>query len=724
MNEALYYKGIRCTLYGARAEAVQVFPRLDDLSIDYEREQGYIFYRKKLSGNVTFVGNDYDVVASASLETEMTLKIERILPTGRTIELSRSTFYPTDCEFDEDKKIVTVSPTEIDNYQSVIDSLDREYSIQDLLPQMTDLTIYKRPLIQIYVIGDDVLQNYTAGNSFEQDCGLLDSNELEQFHFYDNGLLVSMRIVIGREPQGSSPDTSGIYVGGGKVGNNFRLDCISGKSYYVMFFPLTNGQVQVAIYNSAGVELFYGEGTDESPSIICNAVAGSGATGSMQVYFKFYRYYARMMHNDGTRGYPIAADDVAPNPNYTRVSTIDVSSNVVWSARTSAGPTPYGKTAAGNYYTHPYNSSVQYYPISITQWPDKTLYGYYLSIWMAYDLVISTLDRQYRKAQVVGVAYKLVDVVKMLIVKNALGITFDDTSDYSQLLFSSGTYNVMGGRNITLFLIAKSNIINGDYRKVYPEPTVSLGQILDMLQKTMQVYWYLDGNKLRLEHRRYFDKGLKYTGDKDVGYDLTSLICPRNGKTWSYGRNQYKYDKGDMPKRYQFKWMDSVTKAFAGYPISVSSSAVSQGQIEEVTIENFSSDIDYMLTNPGGVSEDGFAVIGAIQSGSNYLTPIVSQTTDGVQYSIQNGIMAYIYMHPIYWLDDMPAKNLMINNASATAYSVRRTKRQTIDFPSDDYAVDEYSLIKTGLGEGQIDKLSVSLISGFINAEILQENDS
>lgn len=724
MNEALYYKDIRCTLAGATEESVSVYPRFNDVTLDYEREQGEIFYRKSFSGEVTFVGADYDLIANAPYATRFVLRITRWYPDGTTKQLSLSEFYKTDCEFDDDKKMVTVSPSEIDSYQSVIDSLDREYSIQDLLPQMTDLTIYKRPLIQIYVIGDDVLQNYTAGNSFEQDCGLLDSNELEQFHFYDNGLLVSMRIVIGRDPQGSSPDASGIYAGGGKVGNNFRLDCISGKSYYVMFFPLTNGQVQVAIYNSAGTELFYGEGTEESPSIYCNAVAGSGATGSMQVTFKFYRYYARMMHNNGGRGYAIDADDVAPNPNYTRVSTIDVSSNIVWSARTSAEPTPYGKTAAGNYYTHPYNSSVQYYPVSITQWPDKTLYGYYLSIWMMYDSVISQLDQQYRKAQVVGVAYKLVDVVKTLIVKNELGITFDDTPDYSQLLFSSGTYNVMGGRNITLFLIAKANVINGDYRKVYPEPTVSLGQILDMLQKTMQIYWYLDGNKLRLEHRRYFDKGLKYTGDKDIGYDLTSLICPRNGKTWSYGRNQYKFDKGDMPQRYQFKWMDSVTKAFAGYPISVSSRAVSQGQIEEVTVENFSSDIDYMLTNPGGVSEDGFAVIGAIKSGSSYLTPIVSQITDGVQYSIQNGVMAYIYMHPIYWLDNMPAKNLMINNASAIAYSVRRTKRQTIDFPSDDYAVDEYSLIKTGLGEGQIDKLSVSLISGFINAEILQENDS
>ena len=724
MNEALYYKDIRCTLVGATEESVSVYPRFNDVTFDYEREQGEIFYRKTFNGEVTFVGADYDLIANAPYATRFVLRITRWYPDGTTKQLSLSEFYKTDCEFDDDKKMVTVSPSEIDNYQSVIDSLDREYSLQDLLPQMTDLTIYKRPLIQIYVIGDDVLQNYTAGNSFEQDCGLLDSNELEQFHFYDNGLLVSMRIVIGRDPQGSSPDASGIYAGGGKVGNNFRLDCISGKSYYVMFFPLTNGQVQVAIYNSAGTELFYGEGTEESPSIYCNAVAGSGATGSMQVTFKFYRYYARMMHNNGGRGYAIDADDVAPNPNYTRVSTIDVSSNIVWSARTSAGPTPYGKTAAGNYYTHPYNSSVQYYPVSITQWPDKTLYGYYLSIWMMYDSVISQLDQQYRKAQVVGVAYKLVDVVKTLIAKNALGITFDDTPDYSQLLFSSGTYNVMGGRNITLFLIAKANVINGDYRKVYPEPTVSLGQILDMLQKTMQIYWYLDGNKLRLEHRRYFDKGLKYTGDKDIGYDLTSLICPRNGKTWSYGRCQYKFDKGDMPQRYQFKWMDSVTKAFSGYPISVNSRAVSQGQIEEVTVENFSSDIDYMLTNPGGVSEDGFAVIGAIKSGSSYLTPIVSQITDGVQYSIQNGVMAYIYMHPIYWLDNMPAKNLMINNASAIAYSVRRTKRQTIDFPSDDYAVDEYSLIKTGLGEGQIDKLSVSLISGFINAEILQENDS
>ena len=178
-----------------------------------------------------------------------------------------------------------------------------------------------------------------------------------------------------------------------------------------------------------------------------------------------------------------------------------------------------------------------------------------------------------------------------------------------------------------------------------------------------------------------------------------------------------------MPERYQFGWMDTVTKPFSGYPIVVNSDAVEGGLIEEVTVENFTSDIDYMLTNPSGVSEDGFAIIGAILSGSNYLTPIVSQTTDNVAYSMQNGLMSYIYLHPIYWLDDMPAESLTINNAPYMAHSVKRTKRQEIDFPSNNYEVDEYELIKTEMGEGQIDKLSVSLTSGFVNAEILHEND-
>lgn len=721
MNEALYYKDVRCTLAGATEESVSVYPRFNDVTFDYEREQGEIFYRKTFNGEVTFVGADYDIIANAPYATRFVLRITRWYPDGATKQLSLSEFYKTDCEFDMDKRIVTVSPKEIDRYQRVLDALDKEYNIKDLLPEMTNLTIYKRPLIQIYVLGDDVLQSYTAGTTFEQDCGIMDDSELEQYHFQYNGLTVALRAVMG---QGSSPNVAGLYVGAGKLGYNFRLDGIDDTNYYVRFFPLSSGLVQISIYNSSGTELFYGEGGDTAPYIICAAVEGSGATGRAQVFFVYYRVYARMLHNKAEEGYPLAEDDVTSNPNYTRVSGIDIIDNIRWSARTSTSPTEYGKTPGGNYYMPPYGPSVTFYPLSITQWLDKSKYGYYLSIWFAYDGVITALDSRYRLAQVVSVAYQMTDVIKALIEANGLGVTFDNTSDYSTILFSNTTtFNVLGGRSITPFLVAKANIINGDYRKVYPEPSITLGQIFSMLKNTMQIYWYLDGSKIRLEHRRYFDNGLRYSGAPVVGYDLTELMCPRSSRSWASGRNQYKYDKDEMPERYQFGWMDTVTKLFSGYPIVVNSDAVEGGLIEEVTVENFTSDIDYMLTNPSGVSEDGFAIIGAILSGSNYLTPIVSQRTYNAAYNMQNGLMSYVYLHPIYWLDDMPAERLTINNEPYMAHSVKRTKRQEIDFPSNNYEVDEYELIKTEMGDGQIDKLSVSLTSGFINAEILHEND-
>ena len=724
MNEALYYKDIRCTLVGATEESVSVYPRFNDVTFDYEREQGEIFYRKNFNGEVTFVGADYDLIANAPYATRFVLRITRWYPDGTTKQLSLSEFYKTDCEFDMDKRIVTVSPKEIDSYQRVLDALDKEYNIKDLLPEMTNLTIYKRPLIQIYVQGDDVLQSYTAGTTFEQDSGIMDESELEQYHFMDNGLMVALRAVMGSDPEGSSPNVAGVYVGSGKVGSNFRLDGFGDIDYYVRFFPEVNGIVQVTIHDTSGTRLFLGKGDETSESIWCNADEESGATGRVWVRFVYYRVYARMLHNKAEEGYPLAEDDVSSNPNYKRVSGIDISNNMRWSTRTSATPTEYGKTAGGAYYMPPYGPSVTFYPVSITQWPDKSQYGFYFSIWFAYDSVITALDSQYRVAQVVAVAYQMTDVIKALIEANGLGVTFDSTSDYSLILFgNTKTSNVLGGRSITPFLVAKANIINGDYRKVYPEPSITLGQIFSMLKNTMQIYWYLDGAKIRLEHRRYFDNGLRYSGAPAVGYDLTELMCPRSFRSWASGRNQYKYDKSEMPERYQFGWMDTVTKPFSGYPIVVNSDAVEGGLIEEVTVENFTSDIDYMLTNPSGVSEDGFAIIGAILSGSNYLTPIVSQTTDNVAYSMQNGLMSYIYLHPVYWLDDMPAESLTINNAPYMAHSVKRTKRQEIDFPSNNYEVDEYELIKTEMGEGQIDKLSVSLTSGFINAEILHEND-
>lgn len=170
--------------------------------------------------------------------------------------------------------------------------------------------------------------------------------------------------------------------------------------------------------------------------------------------------------------------------------------------------------------------------------------------------------------------------------------------------------------------------------------------------------------------------------------------------------------------------MDDVTTPFEGYPIQVISKYVTPGKIEEINISNFTSDIDMMLLNPGNMSSDGFALFAAVPptSGSQWILPFTRQTINGVEYFLQNGYLAFINLQQPYWMYDLPARRVNINSTDIYAYGIERKKKQTLNFPAYDDP-NPMQLIKTYLGNGQVDKLSVNLHSRSIKATLKYDTE-
>ena len=158
-----------------------------------------------------------------------------------------------------------------------------------------------------------------------------------------------------------------------------------------------------------------------------------------------------------------------------------------------------------------------------------------------------------------------------------------------------------------------------------------------MLRDCFRCYWFIDEqNRFRIEHISYFMRGGTYTGQPVVGMDLTKQV-PHNGKPWAYASNQYEFDKPEMAARYQFGWMDDVTQPFEGFPIDIISKYVNQDNIEEITISDFTSDIDYMLLNPSACSNDGFALLAPVLTDGEYKLPYI-QFGESL---LQNGYMSF-----------------------------------------------------------------------------------
>lgn len=84
---------------------------------------------------------------------------------------------------------------------------------------------------------------------------------------------------------------------------------------------------------------------------------------------------------------------------------------------------------------------------------------------------------------------------------------------------------------------------------------------------------------------------------------------------------------------------------------------------------------------------------------------------DDVELEMQNGSLSWVYLHPTFYIYGLPAKKVRINNADATMLYTSRRKIQEIEYPS---FIDPspYALVKTSLGNGQVESIDRELLSG------------
>lgn len=707
----------------------------DDLAKEYELETNQRFYRAKLSGKITFVRDDYDYINRQSFDNEFLYCIEKSDDGGRTwFQYFQGKFMKTDCTFtDYDKKVV-VQPDAIDDYNDVLAGLEKEYNLITLAPTIQRITINKRPLIQIYVPGDSVVSCFLGGTNWEQDANATtDQNALVQtYHFALCNILKEIQIT----SNGSPAVISGLYTG--RMATGASADVFEGKlypelnvNYYIYIsqqringgLPFGIAVVEIRKQSDDTVMFRYQKVTQEPFDTLefdLTAVEGSGATGTMHADMKSYNIYARYLCDvekiDDLNTYPLPADDIVDNNrNYRRAIgyAIDVA---FISNNFSDTPTEWGLANNGKYFAPPYSVYGQtFYPIARSTWR-------YASLWFGFYLMDWILEEKARKAYTLRDAFPVASCISVLLNQIAPGITHAATAEYSQFLYSGN--NPISGLNFRLLVSQKTNIINGEYQQPAQKAPTTLQQFTNMLRDCFKCYWFIEDGKFKIEHIQYFRNGGSYSGGVVLSHDLTKELNLRNGKPWAFNTSEYSFDKVDLPERYQFEWMDDVTAAFEGLPIQVISKYVTPGKVEEINISNFTSDIDMMLLNPGNMSSDGFALFAAVppQTGTQWILPFTRQTINGVEYFLQNGYLAFINLQSPYWMYDLPARRVSINGSEVYAYGIERKKKQTFSFPANDDP-NPMQLIKTYIGNGQVDKLSVNLCSRNIKATLKYDTE-
>lgn len=710
----------------------------DDLAKDYALEPQQRFYRADLSGALKFMKDDFDWIMSQPFETEYVVLLEKSNDGGLTWDAYYTgSFFRPDCQIDLDIKKIEVKLDAKDQYSEVLAGLEKEYDLLKLAPAKTSLTIQKRPLLQLYIPGDSVVSCFLGGSSWEQDVyeEITDTNALVQGYYFALASTLQKCLVTG---SGVTPDVLGEFVNEFAFNHSvsdqewygrnrtyyvkYRLDGDPGPMGYPYRFELLRSSDSVVLFRSW---TYWTEG--DAPignELILSAVSGSGATGSIVIYCSTVEVYMRYLLdvetlpglNTDPNTYPLPENDIVKNNRGYKSAIGYAIDCATISNSVSDNPTKYGISDDGKYFNTPSLFGEKFYPIARSTWGLS-------SVWFAFGAFDWISEEMGRKSYTMKDSMMISEAIRVLLNIIDPTITHEGTSDYSQFLY--GTTNPLTYGSFRVMITQKSNILAGEYDRPAQKAPITLSAILAMLRDTMKVYWYIEDNKFKLEHISWFKNGGAYSGTPAISFDLTTLIQQKNKKPWGFISSKYSYDKVDMTERYEFGWMDEVTEGFAGYPIEINSKYVQRGKIEDVNISTFTSDIDYMLLNAEAISQDGFALFGAVWNSTNnrYELPYIERTIDGAELRLQNGLMSFIYLHPNFWTYDLPSRDVTINeDPYPRVNGIERKKKQKVSFPSLDDP-NPLQLIKTYLGDGQIEKLSINLQSRMNDIELKYDTE-
>lgn len=814
----------------------------NDVTMDYQLESGKRFFRRQLNGKFTFVREDFTLIMSATYEQTITLYMESSTDMGLTYtDYWQGTFCRTDLTIDFADHSITVQPNVNDAYKAVLDGVEKEFNLIELLPQTDRILLVKRPLIQTYVPGDTIVSCFIGGSNWEEDAEeTTNQNELiGKYHFALNTILKEIELT----SVGGLDDAVGTYTGR-MILTDDSTGLYAGVLYeksgkYRIDVELTNLHIPGVVieWDLAAVSLerisddavlyTYSTTKDfDNKEFDMVAQSGSGMSGKMHADMKTYNVYARILCDVEvlrTATYKIPADDiVTDNRNYRRCQPY-ISPSAYLSNNYSDNPTKYGRRDDGTYFDLPTDRvGGKFYPIAPSTWR-------YASLWYADSDSYQSTERYGRKSYILRDAYEIASSINVLLQQIAPGITHEATTDYSEFLYA--TENPISGDKWHLYLTQKTNILKGEYTEPASKAVTTLQTILKMLENVFNCHWFIDDGKLRIEHISWFKNGGSYTADtRQVSYDLTSLKNIKNGKPWAFGQGEVTFDKQDLPERYQYGWMDETTEPFGGKPVEVNSPNTESGKIEDITIGNFTSDVDYMLLNPSDCSNDGFALLAAadtgvlqyiinpidviygannnissplipiktalqgstnriylqlttrgsgvcfphwfdedgkilqeavhtvvttgtagltvmgVPSGACYFgfvategtlsidiesmnaegvlgLPFVPHLIDGQWHYLQNGYLSMYDLQPKYLTYDMPSRNITVNGNAVSAKGMSRKAKQTVTLPADAVSIDTNKLIRTLVGFGEIQSLSLNLSSRIIKATVNYDND-
>ena len=660
----------------------------------------------------TFIRQDVDFIKNTFGINE-TIEIQIHKSTDNGVNYNKifdCYFYKLDCEFDDDERKISVKFKTESRYRKILTELDTEFDLIELGVEKTPVKYNIAPLFQTYLLGSDTITNYIAGTYEEQQITPVGS-ESDLLNIYKFGKVLEGTYIIGTGQL--SPDVSGFYV------SNVRQD---GAYEIVLNFNATLGINVFEIEDTSTGTIVYSSSDSAFTTTFVNQSNASQETIGIPQVKVFCRYLSSIEIVDGVTLDPIPANDIVPElGRYSFVSPV-TNAGVIITEENQTEPTFYNQFSDsgfqpagfsgffnGQYFRRPILSgNVTSFPISKVNW-------FYFSLWLYFDSNLDAILESAVETVTDTNAMQLHHVLSRILDKVDSNLTFSDTVSHSDFIYNAS--NPLRPKKLYPIITQKTNILFGNYDQAAQTAKVKLSEIFEFFKNTYYNFWFIDdSNRLRIEHERFFHKGGSYTTDI-IGIDLTTETEPKTLRTWGYKTNKYTYDRSKIPQQIRFKWMDSVSRPFEGYPIDIVPQGLKDGTIEDRNTSRFTTDIDFAISQPNNISNDGFFWLEAELVSTEYVLPYVDVNFGvNLEYNLQNGYLANVWLIPNYHKDNLPVNGVFINENSTIATSLKRTRLQKVIYPN--VSINFLNLIRTSLGEGVAREITVNHLNDTVEIEI------
>lgn len=749
----------------------EINPHYKELNKKYAKESGQEFFRITLDGKITLFGDDYEIINNASIEDNLLFVIDKLnRTTNKWAEYYRGEFNKTDCKLDYEKKSCEIKTSPLDQYTQVMNKYDNTYDLIKLAPAISKINLHKRALMQVYVRGANSISNFLGGTYWEDDVNeVIDSHNdlISKYYFsyvkagnefYVSGAGISdvngvyagtngswqkwygysaqlvKTVSVGDILPATRPTVYAIYNtdsrlvatnasqgGGGTYAENlYKLQIIRTSDSTVLY------ESEWTFYTST--EDIYADnmyiGRDDIKMINKSNSSDVFTLTNVFVYHVYQRLLCDVDTVEDSEGvketYDIPTDDfVFDNRNYKKC--IGLRGGLFFcTSRTSTEPTKYGMNDYGEYFTSDFIAATmgigRPLPISRNFWANA-------SLWYVYDFWYEYFEEGLRKQYTLKDSYSVGAVIKALLKKIDPSLAHEETAEYSRFLYDPSVPISMA--RFYPHITPKTNILKGDYDQAAQKAEITFEELMNMLRDCFRCYWYIEDGKFKVEHISFFMNGGSYSYQTNYQLDFTKLKDQFNKKLSAYFQSSIEFDKSELNARYEFNWMDDVTDLMGNTTLDIKVNYVQKDKTEEINVSQFTSDIDLMLLNPSSFSEDGFALLCPIRSGSSLQLPIASITLQDESMNtydavVQNWYASWNYLINFY-LYDLPAYT-GTSNTLGLLYSsdIKKSMKHTIEFHTEE-DLNELQLIKTSIGNGKIESVSVNLDTRLAKVNLMYE---